>query len=205
MRPARARRGLASFVKAAAVAVVSLVAAGSARAQEEICGITPQSARSIAAEIMRQAGHPYDSISPAYYVSVLAPRLSPFYVVFFMRRGFVVGEVEVDLCGRQDTPHPGVQYSDSSGLPADSLLLEPDQAFARLKKLTGADAVFASRVFPYGLLPAASGWGGVDFWWLILDDEAKWHYMSKQGEPVRLVPRAEGTSPGDSAQSPGKP
>jgi hypothetical protein len=205
---AHARRTrIAAIAAAGALALVSMAAPARAQEQQEenFCGITPQSARSIAAEIMRQAGYPYDSISAAYYVSVLAPRLSPFYVVFFMRRGFVVGEIEVDMCGRQDTPHPGVQYSEKSDLRADSLLLEPDLAFARLKKLTGAEAVFASRVFPYGLTGGESGWGGADFWWLMLDDQAQWHYMSKVGEMIHLAPRGHPAPPADSTASPGKP
>jgi len=191
----------------AAIALLALAAPIRAQGQEQInvCGITPQSARSIAAEIMRQAGNPYDSISAAYYVSVLAPRLSPFWVVFFMRHGMVVGEIEVDLCGRQDTPHPGVQYSEHSDLHADSLLLEPDGAFRRLKQLTGAEPVFGTRIFPYGLMGNEVGWGGVDFWWMILDDQAQWHYMSKVGEIIDIHRRPQTPPAADSARSPGKP
>ena len=89
--------------------LVALCSAGAA-AQDNFCGVTPQSARTIAFEVIKQTGYAYDSVSSAYYVSVLASRLSPFYVVFFYLKGNVVGEMEVDLCGRQGTPHPGLQY-----------------------------------------------------------------------------------------------
>jgi len=188
-----------------AVSAICALGLGAVRADDDICGITPQSAENIAREIMRQAGHAFDSTSSAYYVSVMASRLSPYYVVFFMQRGLVVGEIEVDLCGRQDTPHPGVQYVATSDLPADSLLLEPDVAFARLKALTGADAVFGSRIFPYGLTPAVSGWAGADFWWMILDADARWHYMSKLGELIQLERRPKPVLPKAGPEAPGKP
>lgn len=183
------------------------VCAGSAEVSraDDICGITPQSAQNIAKEIMRQAGHGFDSTSSAYYVSVMAPRLAPYYVVYFMRQGIVVGEVEVDICGRQDTPHPGVQYSETSDLHAGALLLEPDRAFAQLKKLTGAEAVFGSRIFPYGLTPTVEGWAGADFWWMILDEEARWHYMSKLGEIIQLQRRREPAAPEGGPSPPRKP
>lgn len=192
------RRPLVRCVmRIAACVLLAVAAAGSsaARPDDDICGITPQSAETIAREIMRQAGHAFDSTSRAYYVSVMASRLAPYYVVFFMKQGLVVGEIEVDICGRQDTPHPGVQYVPSSDLRADALLLEPDVAFAHLKALTGADAVFGSRIFPYGLTPAVSGWAGVDFWWMILDADARWHYMSKLGELIELERRAKPLPP----------
>jgi len=188
----------------AATAVFVLCACGTAKA-DEMCGITPQSAEKIAGEIMRQAGHPFDSVSAAYYVSVMAPRLAPYYVVFFMQGGMVTGEIEVDICGRQDTPHPGVQYAASSDLSADSLLLEPDKAFARLKILTSADAVFGSRIFPYGLTPTVSGWAGADFWWMILDADARWHYMSKVGEIIQLQSRPKPAVPEAGPGAPEKP
>jgi hypothetical protein len=197
--PVRLMCGIAS----AALAAFALCA-GTAKA-EEMCGITPQSAENIAREIMRQAGHPFDSVSAAYYVSVMAPRLAPYYVVFFMQGGMVTGEIEVDICGRQDTPHPGVQYAASSDLSADSLLLEPDKAFTRLKILTGADAVFGSRIFPYGLTPTVSGWAGADFWWMILDEDARWHYMSKVGEIIKLQSRPKPAVPEAGPGAPEKP
>ena len=192
---------LVAFVVCAGCALGSV----EAQADDDICGITPQSAEGIAKEIMRQAGFAFDSTSRAYYVSVLASRLAPYYVVFFMKQGMLVGEIEVDICGRQDTPHPGVQYSASSDLPAASLLLEPDVAFARFKALTGADAVFGSRIFPYGLTPAASGWAGADFWWMILDGDARWHYMSKLGELIQLERRAKPLPAQPGSKAPQKP
>jgi hypothetical protein len=190
---------------ALAALVTCALGPGTAPADDDICGITPQSAENIAREIMRQAGHAFDSTSRAYYVSVMASRLAPYYVVYFMQKGFVVGEIEVDICGRQDTPHPGVQYAAASDLRADSLLLEPDVAFARFKVLTGADAVFGSRIFPYGLTPAVSGWAGADFWWMILDDDARWHYMSKLGEVIKLERRAKPAFPKAGPKAPEKP
>jgi hypothetical protein len=151
-------------------------------AQENFCGITPQSARSIAFEVIKQSGNAYDSVSSAYYVSVLASRLSPYYVVFFYLKSNVVGEMEVDLCGRQGTPHPGLQYLADSDLPATRLILEPDRAFALLKEKTGKTAAFGSRVFPYGLTKTTDELAAIDFWWFILDEQGQWHYMDKLGE-----------------------
>lgn len=153
-----------------------------AAAQDNYCGVTPQSARTIAFEVIKRTGNAYDSVSSAYYVSVLASRLSPFYVVFFYLKGQVVGEMEVDLCGRQGTPHPGLQYLAESDLSASSLLLEPDQAFAALKAKTGKTAVFGSRVFPYGLTSSTEELAAIDFWWFLLDDEGQWHYLTKLGD-----------------------
>jgi len=155
-------------------------------AQESFCGITPQSARLIAFEVIKQSGYDYDSVSSAYYVSVLASRLSPYYVVFFYKNGYVVGEMEVDLCGRQGTPHPGLQYAPESDMLAASLLLEPDRAFAKLKQDTGAEAAFGSRVFPFGLTRTTEELATIDFWWLILDTRGNWHYMDKRGRPMKV-------------------
>ena len=155
-------------------------------AQESFCGITPQSARLIAFEVIKQSGYDYDSVSSAYYVSVLASRLSPYYVVFFYRKGYVVGEMEVDLCGRQGTPHPGLQYAAETDILASGLLLEPDAAFAKLKQVTGADAAFGSRVFPFGLTRTTEELASIDFWWLILDTQGNWHYMNKLGKQMSL-------------------
>ena len=155
-----------------------------AQVDNTFCGITPQSARLIAAEVMRQAGHPFDSTSPAYYVSVLASRLSPYYVVFFIQGGMVVGEMEVDICGRQGTPHPGLQYVPDSDLRFEELILEPDRAFAILRQRTGAEPAFASRLFPFGLTKDPEVLAGIDFWWMILDTRGKWHYMDRVGRPV---------------------
>lgn len=162
------------------VMVAALPAA--AWAQDNFCGITPQSARSIAFEVIKQTGYAYDSVSSAYYVSVLAPRLSPYYVVFFYLKGIVVGEMEVDLCGRQGTPHPGLQYLAESEVTASQLILEPDQAFSTFKARTGKTAAFGSRVFPYGLITSASELEAIDFWWFLLDEEGTWHYMTRLGE-----------------------
>jgi len=203
MRAPRARRF--GWVLLFSLALSIPTARTAAQSDDDICSITPLSAQTIAKEIMRQAGHAFDSTSSAYYVSVMASRLAPYYVVFFMKQGFVVGEIEVDICGRQDTPHPGVQYVDSSDLRIDSLLLEPDVAFARLKALTGAEAVFGSRVFPYGLTPAFAGWAGADFWWMILDADARWHYMSKQGELIQLQRRSKPAPAAVDSGGPGKP
>jgi hypothetical protein len=158
-------------------------------AQDNFCGITPQSARSIAFEVIKQTGYAYDSVSSAYYVSVLASRLSPYYVVYFYLTGHVVGEMEVDLCGRQGTPHPGLQYFAESELSAASLLLEPDQAFAALKAATGKTAAFGSRVFPYGVIQSSEELMAIDFWWFLLDEEGTWHYMTKLGEIRRPAPK----------------
>jgi hypothetical protein len=121
-------------------------------------------------------------VSSAYYVSVLASRLAPYYVVYFYLKGVVVGEMEVDLCGRQGTPHPGLQYLAESDLLASQLLLEPDQAFAALLAKTGKTAAFGSRVFPYGLTSTAEALSSIDFWWFLLDVDGNWHYLTKQGE-----------------------
>jgi hypothetical protein len=161
-------------------------------AQDGLCGITPQSARGIAEEIVRQAGYAYDSSSSAYYVSVLAPRLSPYYVIYFIRNELVVGEVEVDLCGRQGTPHPGVQYAPDSDLRYTDLLLEPDRAFAALEAQADVEPAFGTRVFPYGLTQTTEELSGIDFWWLILDTRGQWHYMTKLG---KLVSPAGGSPP----------
>jgi hypothetical protein len=173
---------------AAVLAALILLSAGAPRAsaQEAFCGITPQSARLIAFEVIKQSGYAYDSVSSAYYVSVLASRLSPYYVVFFYKDGFVVGEMEVDLCGRQGTPHPGLQYAAETDILASSLLLEPDAAFAKLKHDTGAEAAFGSRVFPFGLTRTTEELASIDFWWLILDTRGNWHYMNKLGEQMSL-------------------
>lgn len=167
---------------ALAATFILATALPAAAQQENICGITPQSARVIAFEVIKQTDHAYDSVSSAYYVSVLASRLSPFYVVFFYLKGMVVGEMEIDLCGRQGTPHPGLQYFAESELPASRLLLEPDQAFAALKAATGKTASFGSRVFPYGILKNDEELMSTDFWWFILDDDGNWHYMTRMGE-----------------------
>ena len=153
-----------------------------AQPQDNFCGITPQSARVIAFEVIKQTGNAYDSVSSAYYVSVLASRLSPYYVVFFYLKGIVVGEMEVDLCGRDGTPHPGLRYSAESDLPASQLILEPDLAFSTFKAKTGKTAAFGSRVFPYGLVASAQELESIDFWWFILDEDGAWHYMTKLGE-----------------------
>ena len=158
-----------------------LLWAATLHAQDNICSITPQSARSIAFEVIKQTGNAYDSVSSAYYVSVLASRLSPFYVIFFYLKGTVVGEMEVDICGRQGTPHPGLVYLADSDLPASKLLLEPDQAFAALKAATGKTAAFGSRVFPYGLTSSAE-LATTDFWWFLLDEAGEWHYLTRLGE-----------------------
>lgn len=162
--------------------ILTLALSASAFAQDNYCGITPQSARTIAFEVIKQTGYAYDSVSSAYYVSVLASRLSPYYVVFFYLKGVVVGEMEVDMCGRQGTPHPGLQYLAESDLHSSQLILEPDQAFAVLKAKTGKTAAFGSRVFPYGLTKSTDELGGIDFWWFILDEEGAWHYLTKLGE-----------------------
>lgn len=180
-------KGLLRASLAAIVLAIALGAAVPSSAQQNVCGITPESARLIATEMMRQAGYAYDSATPAYYVSVLAPRLSPFFVVFFIRNEMVVAEIEVDYCGRQDTPHPGVQYAPESDIPFKKLLLEPDEAFAALKASTGVDAEFGSRVFPYGLTPRADDLNAIDFWWMMLDSAGTWHYMSKFGDPRSVV------------------
>jgi hypothetical protein len=173
---------------AAVLVALLLLCTGAPRgvAQETFCGITPQSARLIAFEVIKQSGYGYDSVSSAYYVSVLASRLSPYYVIFFYKDGFVVGEMEVDLCGRQGTPHPGLQYTRESDLLAADLLLEPDAAFARLKRDTGAEAAFGSRVFPFGLTRTTEELATIDFWWLILDTRGNWHYMDKRGEQLSI-------------------
>jgi hypothetical protein len=163
--------------------------------QEEFCGITPQSARRIAEGIILQTSHAYDSVSSAYYVSVLAPRLSPYYVIYYIKAGYVVGVIEIDMCGRLGTPHPGLQYVPDSDLLLTDVLLEPDAAFAVLKAQTGAEAAFATRVFPFGLTRTQEELAGIDFWWLILDSEGTWHYMTKRGE-LREV----GGRPADSGQ-----
>ncbi len=164
-------------------------AAHVARAQDNLCGITPQSARTIAFEMIKQTEHAYDSISSAYYVSVLASRLSPYYVVFFYLKGMVVGEIEVDLCGRGGTPHPGLRYVAESDLPASRLILEPDQAFAKLKAATGKTAAFGSRVFPFGVVHAPAELEAIDFWWFLLDETGTWHYLNRLGEPVKPAPK----------------
>jgi hypothetical protein len=169
----------------ACICLFALLLCAPLHAQDNICSITPQSARAIAFEVIKQTGDAYDSVSSAYYVSVLASRLSPFYVVFFYLKGIVVGEMEVDLCGRQGTPHPGLQYLADSDLKATSLLLEPDQAFAALKAATGKTAAFGSRVFPYGLA-TSSELATTDFWWFLLDESGDWHYMTRLGEVRHL-------------------
>ncbi len=158
----------------------------SATAQEDFCGITPQSARSIAAEVIKQAGHPCDSVSAAYYVSVMASRLSPYYVVYFLKDSMVVGVMEVDMCGRQGTPHPGIQYSADSDLRFDRLLLEPDDAFRVLRARTGTEPAFATRIFPFGLVEDANLLSTIEFWWMILDTRGRWHYMTREGEFVGI-------------------
>jgi hypothetical protein len=173
--------------------LLGLIGTGYSTAQEEFCGITPQSARRIAEGIILQTNHPYDSVSSAYYVSVLASRLSPYYVVYYAQAGRVVGVIEIDMCGRLGTPHPGLRYSPDSDLLIADLLLEPDAAFAALKAKTGAEAAFASRVFPYGLTKTTDELAGIDFWWLILDTEGAWHYMTKRGE-LRTVGGPSGVS-----------
>ena len=157
-------------------------------AQENYCGVTPESARLIATEIMRQAGYTYDSVSSAYYVSVLAARLSPYYVIYFSKGGMLVGEIEVDLCGRQGTPHPGIQYMPDSDVKFDALVLEPDKAFDIIRSRTGTEAVFGSRVFPYGLTATIDELATIDFWWLILDAKGQWHYLSRFGETRHVWP-----------------
>jgi hypothetical protein len=169
--------------------VCMLMISGSrAPAQENYCGVTPESARLIAMEIMRHAGHAYDSASSAYYVSVLAARLSPYYVVYFSKGGMLVGEIEVDLCGRQGTPHPGIQYVPDSDVKFDALVLEPDKAFAIIYERKGVEAVFGSRIFPYGLTATIDELGSVDFWWLILDAKGQWHYLSRFGDTRHASP-----------------
>ena len=158
-------------------------------AQDNVCGITPQSARTLAFEVIKRTDHPYDSISSAYYVSVLASRLSPYYVVFFYLKGMVVGEIEIDLCGREGTPHPGLRYFGGSDLPAGRLVLEPDQAFAKFKQATGKNAAFGSRVFPYGLVHSPAELETIDFWWFLLDEAGQWHYLNRLGEPVKPAPK----------------
>lgn len=150
-------------------------------AQEQYCGISAQSAQNIATEVMRLSGHEYDSVSQAYYVSVLASRLSPYFVIYFFKDERVVGEMEVDRCGRQDTPHSGLQYSAESDLMRKDLLVEPDVAFAEIKRLTGREPVFGTRLFPYGLTARESDLAAIDFWWMILDEQGDWHYMTKTG------------------------
>jgi hypothetical protein len=132
--------------------------------------------------VIKQTDYAYDSVSSAYYVSVLASRLAPFYVVYFFLKGMVVGEIEVDLCGRQGTPHPGLQYFAGSELPASRLVLEPDQAFAALKLATGKTAAFGSRVFPYGVVRSPDELAAIDFWWFLLDEEGNWHYLTRLGD-----------------------
>ena len=66
-------------------------------AQDQYCGISAQSAQNIATEVIRLSGHEYDSVSQAYYVSVLASRLSPYYVIYFFKDERVVGEMEVEI------------------------------------------------------------------------------------------------------------
>lgn len=180
------RRMLLRLALAATVLCVLLAAPAPTAAQENFCGITPESARSIAKEIMRQAGYAYDSATAAYYISVLAPRLSPFYVVYFARAGKLIGEIEVDLCGRQDTPHPGIQYAPESEVLLEQLLVEPDDAFRVLRDKVGKEAVFGSRVFPYGLTATTDELSAIDFWWMLLDENGRWHYMSKLGR-IRQV------------------
>jgi hypothetical protein len=172
--------------------IAVFAAAAPMPAQQNFCGVTPESAKLIATEMMRQAGYAYDSATPAYYVSVMAPRLAPFFVVFFIRDGMVVGEIEVDFCGRQDTPHPGVQYAPESDIPFESLLLEPDAAFAAVEEANGVEVMFGSRIFPYGLTPHANDLNAIDFWWIMLDADGKWHYLSKYGEPQTVIaPRSD--------------
>lgn len=159
----------------------SLMWAKQVSAQDQYCGISAQTAQDIATEVIRLSGHEYDSVSQAYYVSVLASRLSPYYVIYFFKDARVVGEMEIDRCGRQDTPHSGLQYSDESDLMREGLLLEPDVAFAAIKRLTGREPVFGTRVFPYGLTPNESDLAAIDFWWMVLDEQGDWHYMTKTG------------------------
>lgn len=172
-------------------------------AQETYCGITARSAQNIATEVIRQSGKAYDSVSQAYYVSVLASRLSPYYVIYFFKDSRVVGEMEVDRCGRQDTPHPGLQYSADSDLMRDDLLLEPDVAFERIKRLTRREPVFGTRVFPYGLTFNESDLTSFDFWWMILDDQGDWHYMTKTGILKEIGTKPPGSAPSQT-KTPGK-
>jgi hypothetical protein len=179
----------ANLKKSLLIPALAFLLSAPALAQDNYCGITPQSARSIAFEVIKQTGYAYDSVSSAYYVSVLASRLSPFYVVFFYLKGIVVGEMEVDMCGRQGTPHPGLQYLADSEVKASQLILEPDLAFATLKAKTGKSAAFASRVFPYGLTASTEELNAIDFWWFLLDEEGTWHYLTKLGEPCQPHPK----------------
>lgn len=169
------------FVIIAATALICLAWAPQVSAQDQYCGISAQTAQDIATEVIRLSGHEYDSVSQAYYVSVLASRLSPYYVIYFFKDARVVGEMEIDRCGRQDTPHSGLQYSAESDLMRKDLLVEPDVAFAEINRLTGREPVFGTRVFPYGLTRNESDLAAIDFWWMILDEQGDWHYMTKTG------------------------
>ena len=89
--------------------------------------------------------------------------------------------MEVGRCGRQDTPHPGLQYFAESDLMRSDLLVEPGAAFAAMKSQIHRELVFGTRVFPYGLTPRESDLAAIDFWWMILDEQGDWHYMTKTG------------------------
>ena len=96
-----------------------------------------------------------------------------------------------------------MQYAEDSDLKLSDLLVEPDAAFAAIKKKTAREPVFGSRVFPYGLTDSESDLTSTDFWWMILDSQGDWHYMTKTG----VLKGARGRTPkssGSAIRSPDK-
>ena len=83
-----------------------------------------------------------------------------------------------------------IRYSAAeSESPANSVILDPDQAFAKCKSLTRTTPAFGSRVFPYGLVHSPAELETIDFWWFLLDEAGQWHYLNRLGEPVKPAPK----------------